>query len=173
MHPDEERQSQLAGQLSSLRQRVAELEEFVQLDGLDIKSSEPREMGLGAGRIHRSIEQTIEAISEGIVVADDRGRIVGVNRRAESLFGYHRDELQGKPVEILLPERLNTVHQNHFQDYLLEPRSRPMSPGRQLRRNYPSSSDLAPPPAQGKRAYPCPRRSRFWAGSSIGHLGWE
>src|SRR5262249_28740534 len=46
-----------------------------------------------------------EASPSGIILVDDHGRIVLVNSHAEELFGYGRDELVGKPVEVLVPER--------------------------------------------------------------------
>lgn len=44
-----------------------------------------------------------EAAPNGTVLVDGTGHIVLVNARAEELFGYHRDELIGKPVDLLLP----------------------------------------------------------------------
>lgn len=38
-----------------------------------------------------------------MVIVDDRGTIKLVNAQTEALFGYHRDELLGHPVEILIP----------------------------------------------------------------------
>ena len=50
-------------------------------------------------------KQLLDAAPDAMVVVDDSGVIVLVNRQAESLFRYDRDELVGEPVEILLPER--------------------------------------------------------------------
>ena len=46
-----------------------------------------------------------EASPSGVVLADAEGRIVLVNAHVEELFGYGRDELVGKSVQILLRER--------------------------------------------------------------------
>ena len=75
-------------ELASLRQRLAELEAIVQPDGLAIEPSEAHDISLKTVEISGSIEQTVESVAEGVVVADDRGRIVHVNKRAESCFGY-------------------------------------------------------------------------------------
>jgi PAS domain S-box-containing protein len=45
----------------------------------------------------------LEASPDGIVVVDERGLITTVNARLEEMFGYRREELLGKPVEILMP----------------------------------------------------------------------
>lgn len=47
-----------------------------------------------------------EASPNGILLVDGSGNIVLVNAHVEELFGYHRDELVGKPIAILVPEGL-------------------------------------------------------------------
>jgi len=47
-----------------------------------------------------------EASPNGILLVNGDGDIVLVNAHVEELFGYHRDELVGKPVETLVPEGL-------------------------------------------------------------------
>ena len=61
----------------------------------------------------------LDGAPEGVVVVDREGRIALVNREAERLFGYARDELLGRDVEILLPERLrvrSTQHRSYFEE---------------------------------------------------------
>jgi len=67
-----------------------------------------------------------------VVIVDDNGRIMIVNVQTEELFGYAREELLGQTVEMLLPKRLRTGHVNHRVNYLIDPRVRPMCPGRDL-----------------------------------------
>jgi PAS domain S-box-containing protein len=47
----------------------------------------------------------LEASPNGIVLANEQGRIILVNARAEELFGYSRGEVIGQKVEILVPAR--------------------------------------------------------------------
>src|SRR5882762_9111685 len=47
-----------------------------------------------------------ESSVEGIITVDHNGLIHQINPRAEELFGYDELELLGKPLEILLPNRL-------------------------------------------------------------------
>jgi PAS domain-containing protein len=52
----------------------------------------------------------VEASPNGIVLVNERGRIVLVNTCAEKLFGYGREELIGQTFEILVPERFRAEH---------------------------------------------------------------
>ena len=80
----------------------------------------------------RKFEQFLELAPDAIVGIDDRGQIVLVNQQAETLFGYPRDELVGKLVEALVPERFREVHPGHRARYFEEPRTRPMGAGVEL-----------------------------------------
>ena len=48
------------------------------------------------------------------------------------MFGYARAELIGRPLEILVPERIRDIHARHRADYSLDPRVRPMRYGLDL-----------------------------------------
>src|SRR5207237_6245733 len=73
-----------------------------------------------------------ESASEGIVIVDRQGHIVLVNAKTEAMFGYARAELIGRPLEILVPERMRDVHARHRAGYSLDPRVRPMGQGLDL-----------------------------------------
>ncbi len=66
-----------------------------------------------------------------IIVADD-GEIEVVNSQAEAMFGYARTELQGKKIEMLLPDRMQQGHIGHRQSYDHQPSVRPMGSGLDL-----------------------------------------
>ena len=75
----------------------------------------------------------LEAAPDGIVEVDSSGRIVLVNSQAEKLFGYPREELLGKSVEILMPERFRERHPAHRGRYRAHSVIRPMGSGLDLR----------------------------------------
>ena len=74
----------------------------------------------------------LESAPDGIVIVDGQGRIVLVNGQAEKMFGYRRDELLGRPVEVLLPDALREGHVAHRERYQAKPTTRPMGIGMDL-----------------------------------------
>ncbi|MEJ5253724.1 MAG: PAS domain S-box protein [Acidimicrobiales bacterium] len=74
----------------------------------------------------------VEVAPDGILIADEAGTIVLVNRRIEELFGYESGELLGQPVEVLLPPESRQAHRAHRTRYRAEPHTRPMGSGLDL-----------------------------------------
>lgn len=56
------------------------------------------------------LRAVLESAMDGIVVADEQQRIVEFNAAACRLFGYEREEVLGRPLSILLPERFREAH---------------------------------------------------------------
>jgi PAS domain S-box-containing protein len=73
-----------------------------------------------------TFEQLLEAAPDAIVGVDRQGQIVLVNSQTEALFGYGRDRLLGKSVEMLVPARFRGSHPQNRANYFAEPRTRPM-----------------------------------------------
>ncbi len=74
----------------------------------------------------------IEFAPDAMVISNARGEVVLVNGQAERLFGYRREEMLGKPVEILVPERFRSGHPGHRKGYAAAPRTRAMGSGLDL-----------------------------------------
>lgn len=74
----------------------------------------------------------LESAPDGIVVVDTQGKIVIVNSQTEKMFGYSREELIGKSVEILVPDQFREGHVGLRQRYTQNPNTRPMGAGRAL-----------------------------------------
>ena len=55
-----------------------------------------------------------------------------VNAQTERKFGYSRNDLLGKPAEMLLPERYRPNHLRLRTEFFATPLSRPMGAGRDL-----------------------------------------
>ena len=55
-------------------------------------------------------QQLMAAASEGIVVADAEHRIRSFGTGAERIFGWHEDEVLGRPLSVLIPNRYRHAH---------------------------------------------------------------
>ncbi|MGA2989616.1 MAG: PAS domain S-box protein [Candidatus Korobacteraceae bacterium] len=74
----------------------------------------------------------LESAPDAIAIVNAQGEIQLVNKEAEKLFGYSREQLLGQRIEMLVPERYRQYHGAHRADYFAEPRVRPMGVGLEL-----------------------------------------
>jgi len=74
----------------------------------------------------------VEAVPSALIMAGADGLITLVNAHTEKLFGYHRAELLGQPVEMLLPMRYQAHHGGHRRAFFADPSARAMGAGRDL-----------------------------------------
>jgi anti-anti-sigma factor len=76
--------------------------------------------------------QLIDALADGVALAGDDGALAWVNRRAQEMFGYEHAELNGQPVESLIPADLRVAHHAHRARYARAPKTRAMGEGMRL-----------------------------------------
>ena len=79
-----------------------------------------------------AVRALVEAAPDGLLMADENGRILFANRQLEDLFGYARRDMLGRSVDDLLPDHLRQVHRAHRTRYRAEPRLRSMGAGLML-----------------------------------------
>ena len=103
------------------------------------------------GRLFRGF---LEAAPDAVVIIDGDGVIVQVNSQTEKLFSYRREELLGRPLEVLMPERFRNAHVGKRRTFTTDPQ--PQSMGRSLElyglrkdgREFPIDVSLSPLPRE-------------------------
>jgi len=58
----------------------------------------------------------LDNISEAVVATDQTYQIVYFNRAAERVFGHRVEEILGRPLDLLVPERFAEVHRQHLRE---------------------------------------------------------
>lgn len=76
--------------------------------------------------------QLLEAIPCALLMVDNQGRILLVNKQLETMFAYHRMEMLGQKFEMLMPSHFRGMHAPLFSAYLAHPQTRAMGAGRDL-----------------------------------------
>jgi PAS domain S-box-containing protein len=80
-------------------------------------------------RSERKFRSLLESAPEAIVIIDAHSHIALVNRQAEQLFGYKRQEIIGQSISDLISERSRAEHRAHMRGYMRDPDARPMGMG--------------------------------------------
>lgn len=78
----------------------------------------------------RRLVNLFEVAPDALVMANQRGLIVQVNQQAEVVFGWQRDELLGRPVEMLMPTADRPDHWVLREAYAHSAQPRAMGAGR-------------------------------------------
>lgn len=82
--------------------------------------------------IQKRLNLVVEASPHGNMIIDSQGKIELVNAQVEKIFGYHRDELIGQTMELLLPKRFKAQHPQLRTNYFISPEAKIMGAGRDL-----------------------------------------
>ena len=98
----------------------------------------------------QSLAWLLAAATDPVLIVDRRGAIALANPALEGLFGYAQQELQGLPVETLIPQRLGHGHVALRDAYTAQPHPRVMGAGAELfgthkdGREFPVEVSLSP-----------------------------
>ena len=80
----------------------------------------------------RDYRAVFEASPDAMLIVDAEGTIRDLNPQAVAMFGWSREEVEGSPVERLVPAASRAQHEQHRRHYGEAPRARPMGQGLEL-----------------------------------------
>ncbi|MGV3765929.1 MAG: PAS domain-containing sensor histidine kinase [Chitinophagaceae bacterium] len=80
----------------------------------------------------RELESLFQYSTIGMVITNQKGQILDFNQCAQGYFGYTKEELRGKNVELLLPGRFREKHVGYREKFHEHPAPRTMGAGRDL-----------------------------------------
>jgi PAS domain S-box-containing protein len=92
----------------------------------------------------------LEISADAVISVDEQMCITMFNQGAEKMFGYSQQEVIGQPLNILVPERLRSIHSQHMQMFassdqqtLLMSQRRPVFALRKDGSEFPMDASLA------------------------------
>ncbi|HVT14253.1 MAG TPA: PAS domain S-box protein [Fimbriimonadaceae bacterium] len=103
---------------TELAKQIEELEEQRDKLKADLDRS------IASGQFYEGI---LDATDEGVLVIDVTGTIRHANPAALAVFGYTKEEMRGRPLSDLLPERFRVIHRQHIREFAANPANRRMN----------------------------------------------
>jgi PAS domain S-box-containing protein len=84
-----------------------------------------------------------ENATEGIILTNGSGNIILINPAAQRMFQYNGEEIIGKPIEILIPDKVKPHHHELREGFYHKPSNRVMGQGRDLYGRKKDGTNLA------------------------------
>ena len=83
-------------------------------------------------KAENKFRKLLESAPDAMVIVNREGIIRLVNAQTEKIFQFKREELIGKPVEMLIPGEFAKNHSGHRNNYFADPKIRSMGIGLEL-----------------------------------------
>jgi PAS domain S-box-containing protein len=103
-----------------------------ELDDMQHKLNELETCEVEFKRIQRRYKELLRAAPDAMIFISSDNAIVMINAQTERLFGYTADELTGKTLDVLIPERFRHRHKKNVTDFFSSPRVRTMGSGTKI-----------------------------------------
>lgn len=78
------------------------------------------------------LQGILDSAADAIININTTGKILSVNKSAENMFGYSRNEILYQPITLLMPSVHSDNHQQYIEQYLLTGKSKIIGKGRKL-----------------------------------------
>ncbi len=109
MSDKDKTKAQLIDELTAMRRRISALEALEtkrKQAEQSLRESETRFAGI------------LDVAADAIISTDETQQIILFNKGAENIFGYSAQEMIGKSLNLLIPERFWTIHQNYIAQFV-------------------------------------------------------
>ncbi|MDO9016134.1 MAG: PAS domain S-box protein [Deltaproteobacteria bacterium] len=106
--------------------------ELIRWVGINTDVDDERRVQESLREAEERFRLALEGSPTGMIMVNGFGTIALINAQIERLFGYGRDELVGRPLEMLIPERFRGHHPGHRATFFANPQARSMGGGRDL-----------------------------------------
>jgi len=71
-------------------------------------------------------EKLLDSAPDAMLFVNDKSKIILVNDQFERVFGYRQDEIIGKTLDVLIPDRYKKAHRKLVNSFFQNPKVRPM-----------------------------------------------
>lgn len=112
--------------------QLIEYEDRTCMIGMGVDLTERRKVEESNRRNEEKFRVLVDAAPDATVIVNEKGIVQMVNRQAEVVFGYKREELIGHLVEILIPQEFHGLHKRYLENFQKETRTREMGMGMEL-----------------------------------------
>ena len=114
----------------------------IRLEGFisDVTDRKRAEMALVEARAFS--EAVVDTAAEAVITIGASGTIETFNRAAQQMFGYSVEEVQGKNVNVLMPEPYHAEHDQYITRYLETNEARIIGSGREVIAQRKDGSDF-------------------------------
>ena len=90
----------------------------------------------GSLALAEAFDALLDAATDGIVIADQEGKILHGNGALMALFGYRRDELVGQQLEVLMNDEDAKHHGSYLAQYLRTGQANIIGKGREVQARH-------------------------------------
>src|SRR3954470_19355100 len=88
------------------------------------------------------LASVLDTAVDGILVIEERGKILVYNKACEGLFGYAPDEALGQKIRLIMPTYYAAAHDRYLDNYLTTGSRKIIGIGREVRARHKDGTEF-------------------------------